>query len=190
MSTTSHVPSVPGRRPVTVAAPIAAAPAVVSAGVAGHVWAVARLAMAWIFLWPFFDKLLGLRHDTTSAQAWINGGNPTKGFLSGSVGPLSSIYQDIAGAPVVNVLFMAGLLAIGIALALGIAMWPAAIAGVVMFVLMWSASLPPANNPFLDEHLVYAVLLVGLAAAGAGRTLGLGGRWERTGLVVRRGWLA
>ena len=187
MSTTTHVPPVVGSRPAA-ATPVTTAPA--AALSAAHVWGVARLAMAWIFLWPFFDKLLGLRHDTTSAQAWINGGNPTKGFLSGSVGPLSGLYQDLAGTPVVNVLFMVGLLAIGTGLALGVAMWPTCIAGVTMFLLMWSASLPPANNPFLDEHLVYAVLLVGLALVGAGRTFGLGERWRRTGLVVRRGWLA
>jgi thiosulfate dehydrogenase [quinone] large subunit len=155
-----------------------------------YIWAATRLCLAWTFLWPFMDKLFGLGHETPSAESWLNGGNPTKGFLSGSTGPFSAIYQDIAGAGLVNVLFMAGLLAIGAALLLGIAMWPASIAGATMLILMWSASLPPANNLFMDDHIIYALVLVGLAAVGAGRTLGLGKWWAQTAIVKRYSWLA
>jgi thiosulfate dehydrogenase [quinone] large subunit len=48
---------------------------------------------------------------------------------------------------------------------------------------MWMASLPLENNLFMDEHLVYAVVLIGLAAAHAGDTLGAGRMWARTNLV-------
>jgi thiosulfate dehydrogenase [quinone] large subunit len=155
-----------------------------------YVWAATRLCLGWTFLWPFMDKLFGLGHETPSAKAWLDGGNPTKGFLSGSVGPFSGIYHDIAGAGLVNVLFMTGLLAIGVALLLGIAMRPASIAGATMLVLMWSASLPPENNIFMDDHIIYALVLVGLAAVGAGTTLGLGKWWARTEIVKRYSWLA
>jgi thiosulfate dehydrogenase (quinone) large subunit len=154
-----------------------------------YLWAVVRLGMAWTFLWPFLDKLIGLGHQTTSAQAWINGGNPTKGFLSGSVGAFSGFYQGIAGAGIVNWLFMIGLLALAISLSFGIAMRFAAAAGAVMLVLMWSASLPPSDDLFLDNHIIYALLLVGLALVGAGNTLGLGRRWTQTSLVQRYRWL-
>ena len=87
-----------------------------------YLWAATRLCLGWTFLWPFLDKTFGLGHETARADAWISGGNPTEGFLSHSAGPFSSIYQSIAGAGVVNVLFMVGLLAIGVALLLGIAM--------------------------------------------------------------------
>jgi thiosulfate dehydrogenase [quinone] large subunit len=155
-----------------------------------YLWAATRLCLGWTFLWPFMDKLFGLGHETPSAKAWLNGGNPTKGFLSGSVGPFSSIYHDIAGAGLVNVLFMTGLLTIGVALLLGIAMRPACIAGATMLVLMWSASLPPANNVFMDDHIIYALVLIGLAAVGAGSTLGLGNWWAQTKVVQRYSWLA
>jgi thiosulfate dehydrogenase (quinone) large subunit len=155
-----------------------------------YLWAATRLCLGWTFLWPFLDKTFGLGHETPSAGAWLSGGNPTKGFLSGSVGPFSGIYHDIAGAGVVNGLFMVGLLGIGVALLLGIAMRPACIAGATMLVLMWSASLPPANNLFMDEHIIYALVLIGLAAVGAGKTLGLGARWARTEVVQRYTWLA
>lgn len=80
---------------------------------------------------------------------------------------------------------MTGLLGIGAALILGVGMRIAAAAGTLMLVLMWAAELPLANNPFLDEHLIYAVVLIGLALAGAGETLGLGRWWGNTALVRR-----
>ena len=43
---------------------------------------------------------------------------------------------------------------------------------------------------FMDDHIIYALVLIGLDAVGAGKTLGLGGRWARTALVQRNGWLA
>jgi thiosulfate dehydrogenase (quinone) large subunit len=155
-----------------------------------YLWAVTRIALGWTFLWPFLDKTFGLGHETPSADAWLSGGNPTQGFLSHSAGPFSGIYQDIAGAGVVNVLFMGGLLGIGVALLLGIAMRPACIAGATMLMLMWTASLPPENNLFMDDHIIYALVLIGLAAVGAGKTLGLGTWWARTSVVQRYTWLA
>lgn len=80
---------------------------------------------------------------------------------------------------------MVGLAGIGVALTLGIGMRIAAASGVLMLVMMWSAVLPPENNPFMDDHLVYAIVLVLLAGLGAGRTLGLGGWWERQSFVQR-----
>lgn len=156
---------------------------------ARYVWVAVRLSLAWTFIWPFFDKMFGLGHETPSAGAWINGGNPTDGFLSASVGPFSGIYHGIAGAGIVNVLFMAGLIVIGVGLLFGIYMRFACGAGALMLMLMWSASLPPANNIFMDQHIIYALLLVGLALVGAGKTLGLGRTWAQTSLVRDNAWL-
>ena len=85
-------------------------------------------------------------------------------------------------------LFMIGplsLLGIGLALVLGFTMRIAASAGVAMLVLMWSAVLPPANNPFMDDHIVYALVIVAIALAYAGPTLGLGRAYDRLPLVRR-----
>jgi thiosulfate dehydrogenase [quinone] large subunit len=155
-----------------------------------YVWALTRLSLGWVFLWAFLDKMFGLGHETASADAWISGGNPTEGFLSGAVGPFAGLYQDIAGTALVNTLFMVGLAAIGVALMLGIFMRLACAAGALMMVLMWTASLPPENNLFMDDHIIYALVLVGLALAGAGSTLGLGRRWAQANLVQRHSWLA
>ncbi|WP_431927279.1 hypothetical protein [Micromonospora wenchangensis] len=157
---------------------------------ARYVWAGTRLALGWIFLWAFLDKLFGLGHETAAKNAWINGGSPTKGFLAfGAKGPFQGIYQDIAGAAWADWLFMIGLAGIGVALLLGIGMRIAAAAGGLLMVLMWTAVLPPENNPFMDDHLIYAAVLAGLALVGAGNTLGLGRVWATLPLVRRFGWL-
>ena len=85
---------------------------------------------------------------------------------------------------------MVGLAGIGVALVLGIGIRVAAASGALLLVLMWTAVLPPANNPFMDDHLIYAGLLVALALASAGDTLGFGKFWRDTPLVRRFPWLA
>lgn len=151
---------------------------------------VTRLGLGWIFLWPFLDKTFGLGHETASADAWIHGGSPTSGFLGHATsGPLAGTYHQFAGHAWADWLFMLGLLGIGVALISGVAIRAAAGAGALLLVLMWSAVLPPANNPVIDEHLIYAAVLVVLALAGAGRTLGLGRVWENLGFVKTRSFL-
>ncbi|MCW2799218.1 MAG: hypothetical protein JWQ70_690 [Aeromicrobium sp.] len=151
-----------------------------------YVIGVTRLALGWTFLWPFLDKMFGLGHETASADAWIHGGSPTSGFLGhGTAGPFASFYQGMAGHAVFDWLFMLGLLGIGVALIAGVAVRLAAAAGALLLVLMWSAVLPPANNPFMDEHLIYALTLGVLALAGAGHTLGLASTWENLPIVKR-----
>jgi thiosulfate dehydrogenase [quinone] large subunit len=154
------------------------------------VFAVVRLALGWTFLWAFLDKTFGLGYATPAKAAWVNGGSPTAGFLkNAAAGPFADFYHSIAGAAWADWLFMAGLLGIGIALTLGIAMRIAAAAGALLYVMMWTVVLPPENNPFMDEHLINAAVLVGLALFGAGATLGLGRMWADTGLVRRLPWL-
>ena len=160
-----------------------------------------KLAFGLTFLWAFFDKLLALGYSTGavlneqgtktgidffSKDAWINGGNPTLGFLKfGASGPFKGFYNAIAGETWVNVLFMFGLLAIGIALTFGIAMRLGTIAGFVMYVMMWTVALWPANNPVLDDHILGALSMVVLGLALAGDTWGAGRIWARTQLVRR-----
>jgi thiosulfate dehydrogenase [quinone] large subunit len=161
-----------------------------TATAARYLLAGIRLALGWIFLWAFLDKLFGLGRSTPAANAWLDGGSPTAGFLGkAATGPFSGFYHAIAGNAVVNVLFMTALLGIGAALLLGIGMRIAAGAGALLTVLMWTAVLPPATNPFMDDHLVFAAVLVLLALLGAGNTWGFGRRWAATPLVRRNTWL-
>jgi thiosulfate dehydrogenase [quinone] large subunit len=163
--------------------------------------AALRIAFGLTFLWAFFDKLLALGFSTgaiVNAQgaktgidffgkdAWIHEGNPTLGFLKfGASGPFKGFYNAIAGEAWVNVAFMFGLLAIGIALTFGIAMRLGTIAAFVMYLMMWSVALWPANNPVLDDHILGALTMVVLGLTYAGETWGAGATWAGTRLVRR-----
>lgn len=152
--------------------------------------ALSRIFLGWIFLWPFLDKLIGLGFTTTVENAWINGGSPTTGFLSfGTRGPFAEIFQAMAGQPVGDVLFMAGLLGIGVALMLGVALKPAAYSGALLMLMMWLATLPPEHNPVIDEHLIYAAVMLWMAHAHAGDRYGLGRWWSKRSFVKKAPWL-
>jgi thiosulfate dehydrogenase [quinone] large subunit len=111
----------------------------------------------------------------------IDGGSPTQGFLgNAATGPFQDFYHNIAGTAWADWLFMIGLAGIGIALLLGIGVRIAAVAGGILYVMMWTVVLPPENNPFMDEHLIFAAVLAGLALVGAGKTLGLGNYWANS----------
>ena len=147
---------------------------------------ITRLSLGWVFLWAFIDKTFGLGYATKAEDAWIDGGSPTTGFLKfAAAGPFKDFYNGIAGATWADWLFMIGLAGIGTALIAGVAMRIAAAAGSLLLILMWSAVLPPENNPFMDDHIIYALVLVLLAALGAGRFAGLGAYWESLPIVKR-----
>lgn len=172
-----------------------------SGAVFGRTLALLRLAIGFVFLWAFLDKLFGLGYATGRAAAWIHGGSPTQGFLSHvQVGPLRTVFHDWAGAGWVDLLFMLGLLGVGVAVMLGIGLRLSAVAGSLLLVLMWAAEWPMArhtvsgvatvsSNPFLDYHLIYALVLIAVAVGAAGRVWGLGRAWCGTALVRRHPWL-
>ncbi|GDY33408.1 DoxX family membrane protein [Gandjariella thermophila] len=177
--------------PEAVPAPPAAAPHPGAGyGTAARMLALLRIATGFVFLWAFLDKLLGLGYSTPSAAAWINGGSPAKGFLGHvNVGPFAATFHGWAGAAWADWLFMLGLAGIGIAVLTGVALRIAALSGTVMLLLMWAAEWPLAQhtttgqpsgstNPLLDYHIIYALVLIVLAATGAGDTWGLGRWWS------------
>jgi thiosulfate dehydrogenase [quinone] large subunit len=80
---------------------------------------------------------------------------------------------------------MLGLLGIGVALTLGIGMRLASYSGALMLVLMWLAVLPPEHNPFMDDHIIYALVLLVLPMLNAGHYFGLGKWWGNMAPVKR-----
>ena len=163
--------------------------------------AIVRVVLGVEFLWAFLDKTFGLGYATPAARAWVNGGSPTKGFLSRvAVGPLEGTFHAIAGAAWADWLFMAGLLGIGIALIFGIGLRIAAVSGTLMMLGMWAAEWPLAKltsagepsmstNPIVDYHIIYALALIVLALTYAGHTWGLGKLWAKLPFVHRNRWL-
>ena len=150
---------------------------------------VLRIALGFYFLWAFLDKTFGLGFATPAEKAWVNGGSPTTGFLSGVEGPFAGFFNGMAGAAWADWLFMAGLLGIGLALVLGIGMRIAAVSGALLLLFMYLAALPLQTNPVLDDHLTMALTIVALALLGAGDVLGLGKVWKKLPIVRGNRWL-
>ncbi|MFH1473187.1 MAG: hypothetical protein ABIF06_02140 [bacterium] len=116
--------------------------------------------MGFIFLWAFVDKLFGWGFATTAEKAWINGGSPTYGFLMmATKGPLAGLFQSLAEVALVDWLFMLGLLFVGITLLVNRYVKWGAIAGMAMLALIYAAVLPPENNPIIDDHIIYILVL-------------------------------
>jgi thiosulfate dehydrogenase [quinone] large subunit len=164
---------------------------------AGYALGGLRIVIGWTFLWAFFDKLFALGFSTGrnadtgvvdrfGPDAWIHGGSPTAGFLGfAAKGPFQGFYNGIAGAAWTDWAFMLGLLAIGVAFTLGISTRLAAMAGALMYVLMWSVVLPPETNPITDDHTIGLFVVIVLGLFGAGHYLGLGSWWDKQAVVKR-----
>ena len=163
------------------------------------VYGFLRIALGWTFLWPFLDKMFGLGFTTcrdvdTSVvsvlceKAWVSGGSPTFGFLKfATQGPFAEYYQMLAGNSFVDWLFMLGLLGIGVALLLGVMIRVAVLSGVLLLMLMFMAVLPPEHNPFIDEHVIYSLVLLSFLAVPVGSAIGLGDWWKKK--TNNRFWL-
>ena len=148
-------------------------------------WIGVRLVLGLMLLWAFLDKTLGLGFSTTASHAWLAGGSPTTGYLTGATGILSGFYQGLAGNAIVDVLFMLAMLAIGVAMILGIGMKIAGYSGAVLMLLLWTSAIPPKTNPILDDHVVYFILFLALTTVKAGQWLGLGKWWINTPIVKK-----
>lgn len=163
--------------------------------------AFARIGLGFTFFWAFLDKLNGwgfatCRNASTGevsygcAQAWVNGGSPTDGFLlHATQGPFAGAFQSLAGQTWVDWLFMLGLLGIGVSLLLGIAVRMGAVAGAILLFLMWLAALWPANNPVIDDHIIYIFVLGVIAAFARYIPISFGPWWQKLPVVRKLPWL-
>ncbi len=152
------------------------------------VLAVSRIVIGFTFFWAFVDKTFGLGFATPSERAWINGGTPAQGFINGIEGPFAGFFQVFAN-PFGDVLFMVGLLGIGVAMMLGAGLKVAALTGTLLLAFMYMAQLPAAlggNNPVVDSHWHEALLLIIAAVTLSGDTWGVGKIWAR---IVGNSWL-
>lgn len=157
--------------------------------------AALRFAIGFVFLWAFLDKTFGFAFSTPPERAWVNGGTPSQGFLASDAvtGPLKPFFAGIA-SPATDVLFMIAMLGIGVAVLLGIGLRVSAVAGSFVMVLMYLAEWPftpntASTNPLVDYHIIYALVLIVVAAASAGDTWGFGKVWKSLPLVRKNPWL-
>lgn len=146
-----------------------------------------RIGIGLIFLWAFLDKVFGLGFSTEAGKAWIDGVSPTYGYLAFAThGPLAGIFQAMAGNSLVDILFMLGLLCVGTYLILGIKVKLASGAGIAMLLLMYLSAFPPEHHPFLDEHIIYSLILLSfIQMPTVGDCIGLGGWWSKQAMVKK-----
>jgi len=177
--------------------------------ITGYVWGVLRLVIGWTFLWAFVDKMFGLGFatcrdakggsaiDYACSASFMKGGSPTFGFLTFAT-PAShtgGLFDWLApSAPdatnVTDWIFMLALLGAGVLLMLGVMVRISGIGAALLLIFMYLASAVwPENNPFVDDHIINAIALVGVVLAGGGRWLGFGRQWERLGIVQKHAWL-
>lgn len=154
----------------------------------GHSVLSLRVVMAWVFFQAGVEKLL-------EPEGWS-----AATYLENAVvetNPLSGFFGGLAGSPLIDGLVIFGQLAIGVALLLGVLVRFSAFGGALMMILFWLsgleggilAGLPVENGYIVSYTLVYAFLLFGLGAVGAGRILGLDNVIEETDLVRHNPWL-
>ena len=150
--------------------------------------AASRIVVGAYLLWAFFDKLLGLGYVVPPEGAWIRGGTPAQGFINHIEGPFAGVFSVFAN-PVGDALFMAALLGIGVAMVLGIGLRVAAVSGTALMTMLYLAEFPLTNggtNPIIDDHWLFAAIMITSALTLAGDTWGLGRAWARK---VGDGWL-
>ncbi len=147
--------------------------------------ATVRILLGFIFLWGFIDKVFGLGFNTPPDQSLLAGASPTFGYLQfATYGPFAGLMKGIAGNPLVDVLYMAGLLGVGLSLILGIGMRIGGYSGALMMLLIYLSRFPGEFNPIVDEHIVYIVLLIGIAVLQPA-AMGLGNVWSKSPIVQR-----
>ena len=153
-----------------------------------------RVVMGWTLFQGGFSKLETYL-DADPTNDWT-----AAGFLQHAIpegNPFMGLWGSMAGSPTIDMLVMWGLTLTGLGLILGAFVRWNAFWGAVMMLFFWAASLeggllaglPLAHGYVIDDHIVYAMLLFGLGAAGAGRILGIDSRLEATGFVERNPWL-
>lgn len=146
-----------------------------------------RLVMAWTFIQAGLEKIL--------AESWTS-----TGFLNGvpEANPFYGLFQFFAAYPgMVDPLVMYGQVLIGIGLLLGVAFRFSALMGGLQMTLFWLASfqagfmagLPVEHGFVVNSNLVYAAILFGLGALGAGRLIGVDEFVEEHPIVENNAWL-
>lgn len=163
---------------------------------ARKVLAIFRIVLGFTFFWAFIDKLFGLGFATEADRAWINGGKPAQGFLMGMTGegtesnPFRGLMEFfLSWGSFADILFMVGLLGIGVALITGAGLKIAAVTGTLLMLFMYFAQFPltqGGTNPITDSHWIEALAMITFASTLAGDTWGLGKWW---GGIVGDSWL-
>jgi thiosulfate dehydrogenase (quinone) large subunit len=138
-----------------------------------------RLAIGWVFLYAGVTQLFA--EPSWSAASFLEH-TTTFHFI---YGPLAAS----AYLPLINFCVTWGHLLIGLSLVSGLMIRVSGIFAVILMIVYWSAHLnfPYVDTPLnflLDEHIVYAAVIMYLMAVRAGHVCGLDG-WAEGLPVIR-----
>ena len=125
-----------------------------------------RIGMGWLMFYAGITKVL---NPAWSAQGYLKGAKTFPGFYQWLLQP------DVL--PIINFINEWGLTLLGVSLILGIGVRLSSIFGAVLMLLYYFPILDfPYPNPhsyIVDEHIIYALVLLLLAGLRAGRIWGL-----------------
>ncbi|HTK60160.1 MAG TPA: DoxX family protein [Candidatus Baltobacteraceae bacterium] len=148
--------------------------------------AALRIALGWLFFYAGITKVM---NPAWSAKGYLLGAKTFAGFYAwlASDGVL----------PVVDFLNKWGLTLVGLALILGLFVRLASLFGALMMTMYYFPALQfpkiGANSYLVDEHIVYALVLLFFAAVKAGRWYGLEERCAKLPICAKyprlRAWL-
>ena len=133
-----------------------------------------RLAMGWTFLYAGVTQVFIAPHWTAAS------------FLAGTK-TFHFLYGPLVGSslmPLIDFCVKWGHVLIGLSLVSGLMVRVSGVFGILLMLVYWTAHLdfPYVTSPLnylLDEHIVYAALIVYLIAVRAGHVFGLDGLAEK-----------
>lgn len=148
--------------------------------------AAARIALGWLFFYAGVTKVL---NPAWSAKGYLMGAKSFPGFYAwlASDGVL----------PVTNFVNEWGLTLLGVSLILGVFVRLSSLLGAALMLLYWLPVLdfPRVEHGYLvDDHVIYALVLLHFAAVKAGRAFGLEERCAKLPFCTKmppkiRAWL-
>ncbi len=127
---------------------------------------LARIILGWMFFYAGISHVL---NPNFSAAGYLQGAKTFAGFYQWILSP--------GILPVVNFVNEWGLTLLGVSLILGIGVRLSSILGAVLMLLYYFPILsfphPDAHSYIVDDHIIYASILLFFASVRAGRAWGL-----------------
>lgn len=131
-----------------------------------------RVSFGWLFFYAGLSKIL---NPDWSAAGYLGGAK--------TFGSFYNLFLGDSILPIINFINEWGLTLLGVSLILGLFVRPAALFGAALMILYYFPVLEfPRIMPhsyLVDDHIIYALVLVFLAAIGAGHVWGLDKLWAK-----------
>ncbi len=127
---------------------------------------LSRVVMGWMYFYAGITKVI---NPNFSAAGYLQGAKTFAGFYQWLLSP--------GILPIVNFVNEWGLTLLGVSLILGVGVRLSSVFGAVLMLLYYFPTLdfpyPNAHSYIVDEHIIYAAMLLFFAAVRAGRAWGL-----------------